>query len=65
MDTIVYESRDTAFLHIIEQALKDHSIPCRVIGGADAGLASSHLVRVSVPEEFKKEAQDLVKQLAG
>ena len=65
MDTIVYESRDTTILSMIEEALKDNGIPCRIIGGADVGLASSHLVRVSVSDKFKEEASDIVKQITG
>ena len=63
MGAIIYESNDVTFLGIIEQALTDNEIPYTVIGGADTGLASAHLVRISVPMEYIKEAQEIVNQL--
>ena len=64
MNTIIYESNDTTFLGIIEQALMDNNIPYSAIG-ADTGLASVHLVRISVPKEYAEDAREIVRQLAG
>lgn len=63
MDSIVFESTDRTFLLIIEQALADNGIPCTVIGAADVGLMNSRLVRISVPNQFRTEALDIVRQI--
>ena len=63
MDAIVFESSDRTFFLIIEQALADNGIPCTVTGGADVGLMNSVRARICVPDQYRSEALEIVRQI--
>ena len=62
---LIYESNDTSLLGIIEQVLNDNAIPYFITGGANTGLASGHLLKISVPKKYFEEAREIIKQLTG
>ncbi len=62
---IVYESNDTTFLPIIEQALKDHNIPFTTTGGADVGVGlGARFIRIFVEPEFVGKAKAIIEQVS-